>query len=222
MKKITLFIIFAIIGTAGFCQDNKNIYASKSGKIAYRYELNGIETSYLLVFDGYGNKQAVEFTLVENGIQTKTKTIITPENIFVVNYEDEQVIKFPVDTDDQSMEMMGAGGGFDFGSLAAEVTGNATGKKGTGTILGKPCDIFELTDEGAKGKFWIYNGYLLKGEFIDENGQHAYMEATEFNVDVSIANSEFAIPNNFEVQDMTQMMEQMKQMQQMYGAPDNE
>jgi len=221
MKKITTFFALLAIGAMAFAQTGANAYSSKSGKITYRYELEDMDMTYTLIFDDFGKKQAFEMENKLDGEVQKSKTIITPENMFMINYEDKQVIKFPVNTDDESMEMYGgADGGFDLSGLVAEVTGEASGKKGTETVLGKKCDLYEYADpDGSKGKYWIHKGFLIKAEFIDEDGKHAFMEVTEYKVDVVVNKSEFDIPAGFQVQDMTKMMEQMKQMQQMYGVP---
>jgi outer membrane lipoprotein-sorting protein len=224
MKNIFSASILIFIGFVAFGQSVTNTYNSKSGKFAYRYELGEMETSYILFFDDFGKKQAFELESNVDGYAQKSRTIITPASIYVINYEDRQVIKFPVNTNDKDMDMYGGkNGGFDLGALVADVTGVASGKKGTTVILGKTCDVYEYADPtGSKGKYWIYNGYLFKAEFIDESGQHAFMEVVDFKLDVTIDKKEFEVPNGFEVTDMSQMMEQMKQMQEMYGVPEEE
>lgn len=223
MKTTTLALALMFIGVSVFSQSG-NAYSSKSGKISYSYEIGDMKTTYTLIFDDFGKKQAYELENNIDGQMQKSKTIITPESICIVNFEDHQVIKFPIDADDKSMEMFGGdNGGFDLLALIADVTENETGKTGTSTVLGKKCDIYQYTDEdGSKGKYWIHKGYLIKAEFIDESGEHAYMEATDFKIDIAIDNSEFKIPSGYEVTDMTEMMEKMKMMQQMYGVPDEE
>ncbi|MDA3891142.1 MAG: hypothetical protein PF517_05700 [Salinivirgaceae bacterium] len=221
MKKLALSIACFIMATIVFGQTGARTYFSKSGKFAYRYEMGESETSYILIFDDFGKKQAFELVSNVDGYAQKTRTIITAENIFIINYEDKQVIKFPVDTDDKSMEMFGgADGGIDLSELVAEVSGVESAKAGTGVVLGKTCDIYEYTDptSGSKGKYWIYKEYLFKAEFLDDEGQHAFMEVVDFKLDVAIDAKEFAVPSDFEVTDMSQMM----QMQQMYGIPADE
>lgn len=222
MKTTTIILVLLFLGINSNAQSHS--YASKSGKFAYSYELGGAETSYILFFDDFGKKQAFELESNVHGYAQKSRTIITPETIFIINYEDEQVIKFPVDTDDESMSMYGGdNGGFDLSGLVADVTGESAMKKGSGVVMGKNCDIYEYIDEnGSKGKYWIHSGYLFKAEFLDEEGRHAFMEVTDFKIDVAIDKKEFEVPANFEVTDMTQMMEQMKQMQELYGVPDEE
>lgn len=202
-------------------QTGGNIYDSKSGKFAYRYEIGETETSYILLFDDYGKKQVLELTSNVDGYEQKTKTIISPESILIVNFDDKQVIKFPVDADNESMASYGANSGMDLSALVSEVTGAEAAKSGTEEVLGKTCDIYVYTDptSGAKGKYWIYKGYLFKGEFINDDGQHAFMEVVDFKIDVPIDAKEFNPPADFEVTDMSAMMKQMQQMQQMYGMP---
>ena len=48
------------------------------------------------------------------------------------------------------------------------------------------------------------------------------MQVKEIKLDITISDSEFEYPTDFELNDMTKMMEQMNQFKQMYGAPDDE
>lgn len=222
MKTLVPFFAFILISVVALTQNSENLYSSKSGKFAYRYEVGETETSYILIFDDHGKKQVIELESNIDGYAQKSRTIITAESMLIINYEDKQVIKFPVDADDESMAMYGAESGMDLSALVTEVTGAEAAKSGTGIVLGKTCDIYVYTDpSGAKGKYWVHNGYLFKAEFIDD-GQHAFMEVVDFKIDVAIDAKEFEAPADFEVTDMSQMMEQMKQMQQMYGVPAEE
>jgi len=224
MKKLKSLLSLLFIGVTAFSQTANNPYTSKSGKFAYRYELGETESSFILFFDDFGKKQAFELESNVEGYAQKSRTIITPATMYVINYEDRQVIKFPVGVDDKSMDAYGGNtGGFDLGALVSDVTGMPSGKKGTADILGKTCDVYEYADpSGSKGKYWIHKGFLFKAEFIDADGQHAFMEVVDFKLDVAIDEKEFEIPADFEVTDMSQMMDQMKQMQEMYGVPEEE
>jgi outer membrane lipoprotein-sorting protein len=222
MKTTAIILLLLLVGV--FSQAQPHLYSSKSGKLAYNYELGGTNTHYILFFDDFGKKQAFELESTVDGYSQKSRTIITPETIFIISYEDEQVITFPVDADDEFMSMYGGdNGGFDLSRLVADVTREDEMKRGSGMVMGKNCAIYEYTDEmGSKGKYWIYNGYLFKAEFLDEEGRHAFMQVTDFKIDATIDKKEFEVPTNFAVTDMTQMMEKMKQMQELYGIPDEE
>lgn len=223
MKHFLTLSILTAFSLIVLSQNTENLYKSKSGKFAYRYEVGETETSYIFIFDEFGKKQVIELESNVDGYAQKTRTIITPENMMIVNYEDKQVIKFPVDTDNESMSMYGTDAGLDLSALVTEVTGADAAKSGTGVVLGKTCDIYVYADptSGAKGKYWVYDNYLFKAEFIDD-GQHAFMEVLDFKLDASIDANEFNVPAGFSVTDMGQMMQQMQQMQQMYGVPEEE
>ena len=114
-------------------------------------------------------------------------------------------------------------GGLDLTELVSDVTGDTQVKTGTEMVAGKSCDVYDYRDpEGNKGKYWIWNGYLLKADFIGDDGERAFMKVKEISLDVSVPASEFTPPSGFVVNDMTKMMEQMNQLKQMYGSPDEE
>ncbi|MBI9066450.1 MAG: hypothetical protein JEZ09_04090 [Salinivirgaceae bacterium] len=219
MKKYFAFVASFLMAASCFAQ-NENVYASKSGKIVYEYEMEGITSSYSLTFDDHGAKQIID--IVNPDDNEHVKTIITPQAMFVVNYTDKQVLKIPIEMQNSGMYDAGAGG-LDLSELVSEVTGEKQVKTGTEMVAGKNCDIYNYSDaEGNKGKYWIWNGYLLKADFVGEDNTHSFMKVKEINLDANIAASEFEIPSDFELNDMTKMMDQMNQLKQMYGSPDEE
>lgn len=218
MKNYSLITLLLISGTL-FAQNINNVFNSKSGKISYKLELDGAFMEYTLVFDQYGKKQAFNTKSTENGIPEKSKTIITPEYIYLVNYTEEQVIKMPTDMNEGSGENENYGG-IDMGQIVNDVTGVEQQKAGSETLLGKSCEVYIITeDEGGKGKYWIWKDFLIKAEFIDESRKHSFINATEISLDINIDKSEFDVPEGFEITDMGTMMQQM---QQMYQMPENE
>lgn len=220
MKKWILFTMIVFFKVTVFGQPN-DLYNAESGKIEYRYEMGDMTMDYTLVFKDKGKLQAFEISNTESGSLENSKTIITPEFIYVVNYLDEQVLKIP-NSNDETMEMYGQSGGFNVTDLVKNITGMQKQKSGSEKVLGKNCDVFVFKDGDTKGKYWIWNGFLLKAEFLDDNGEHAFIMAKQFDLDQPVPDQEFDIPAGFEVTDMTDMMEQMKQMQEMYGVPTEE
>lgn len=222
MKKLTLIVAFiSVVFLVSAQTDN---YSSKSGKIVYQYELESDELIYTLVFDDFGKKQAFIISNKEGGVSHNMKTITTPSAMYIVNYEDKQVMKFPSGADGDAMNMYGGDeAGFDFSGMIAEISGDASDKIGTEIILGKSCDVYKYSDsDGSKGKYWVYKEYLLKAEFLDSEGLHTYMEVKELQIGINIDAKEFEVPTDFHVTDMTEVMQKMQQMQQMYGVPEDE
>lgn len=225
MKSVSVIAILLITGSLLFAQDVSHIYASKSGQIKYQYEYAGVTTEYTIIFDDYGQKQVFDLQGKSGGMSEHSRTIINPDAMYIVNYEDKQIIKFPIDTDSESLDEYGgnAAGGIDLQEMVAKVKQSAGGIKGKETVSGKDCDVFEYadSDDGFKGKYWIWNGFLMRAEFLDAHGEHTFMRVKDISLDVPIEASAFEIPSGFEVTDMSQMMEQMKQLQQLYGVPDD-
>lgn len=219
MKNLLLLLAFAITSTIACAQTQGNVYAEKSGKVVYQYEIDGEKTDFTLIFDDFGKKQVMDIITKDNGEAVRVKTVITEESMFMVNYADKQVIIFPVTGDDNSMNLApGADMGIDVDALVDNATNTGATKIGTETLLGKECMIFEHSDGEYKGKYWIHDNYLVKAEFISE-GIHTYMEAKELKIGIAVSASEFEIPTGFAVTDMAK---QMQQMQQMMGMPEGE
>jgi len=215
-----------LLGFVLLGQESTTMYASKSGKITYQYEYAGLITQYTIVFDDFGKKQVFDLLGNSEGDGEHSRTIITPEAMFIVNYDDKQIIKFPLEADSESLNEYGgnSAGGIDLQEMVAEVKQQSSGKRGTEVVLGKTCDVYEYEEPSGefKGKYWIWNGYLMRTEFLDASGEHTFMKVKDIMVDQPISNKEFDVPANFEVIDMTEMMEQMKQLQEIYGVPEEE
>lgn len=213
MKRVVLCIVFvsAILFTKA-----QNKYPEKSGKIVYSYEIGGEKTSFALTFDDFGKKQIMDIENKVDGVVEHVKTIIKEDEILLVNYSDKQVIKMPVTENGSSGGMIdGASQGIDIEAIVSSATGEGSSKKGTETLLGKECIVYEYSATNHKGKYWIHKSFMLKAEFVTE-GVHTYMEATEFKLGISVPATDFEAPEGFQVTDMTQM----QQMMQMFGTPE--
>lgn len=208
---LTLLILSTII--LSFGQQPEKIYKTKSGRISYSFDINGMQSTYNLVFDDYGTKHAFEYSIINQGINEKSKTIITPANIYIVNYVEKNVIKMPYTNDEN--DTYDAGNGFDLGKIAIEVENDISKKTGTEQLLNKTCDVFVYTDGVNKGKYWVWNGILMKADFYDQDGTHIFIETKELKTDVSIPASEFEPPTGFAIVDMTQTMDQLQMMFEM-------
>jgi hypothetical protein len=205
-------------------QIGSELYSSKSGKISYRYEYSGIVSNFSIVFDNYGKKQYFDLLGTEGDIADHSRTIITPEAMYVINYEEKQIMKFPLTQGTASVDEYGgsSAGGIDLPSIAKAIKQSGQSKKGVENVLGKSCDVFEFAEpEGSKGKYWIWKGFILKADFLDENGDHSFIEAKEIGIDIAIDSKEFEIPSGYEITDMSKSMEQMKQLQEKYGVPED-
>ncbi len=219
MKFILLLICVAFVSNS-IAQNGETFYKSKSGKLVYQFEVDGVASEYILIFDNYGKKQAMEFVIVADGVKERVRTIVTETEMYMVNYNEKTVIKFPVDANTGASGMETEG--FNVSNITEDVLQDASKRTGTETINGKPCDVYTITDGVSRGKYWVWNNFLMKADYKDENNVHGYVELKEIKTDMTVAASEFQPPAGFPVTDMTETMQQMKMMQDMYGVPDEE
>ncbi|MCK9207253.1 MAG: hypothetical protein M0P66_09090 [Salinivirgaceae bacterium] len=225
MKLKALFFTVGLLPMLLFAQEGVNPYISKSGKITYRYEFGDMSATYTLIFDDFGNKECVDIAVSNAGNVDHSRTVMTQGSLFVINYDEKQVMKFPLESNGESIdEYSGSStGGIDLKEMVASSAKNQQAAKGQELVLGKTCQVNQFNEsEGYKGKYWVWNGFVLKAEYLDENGEHTFLEAKEIAVDVSIPGKEFELPQDFEVVDMTETIEQMKKLQEMYGVPDED
>ncbi|MFA6401100.1 MAG: hypothetical protein WCX31_05670 [Salinivirgaceae bacterium] len=225
MKSTLLLFIVLFIASGLQAQIAGNLFSSKSGKIAYRYEYSGSVTNYSIYFDDFGKKQCFDLVGSNAGTSDHSRTIITPETMYVINYDDKQVMKFPLDAKEKSIDAYGgsSAGGVDLQEMMSAITKSGKGKVGQETVLGKNCDVYVFNEsEEGKGKYWIWKDFVVKADFLDENGDHSYIEAKEIAIDAAVDSKVFEIPSGFEIMDMSQTMQQMKQLQEMYGIPEDD
>jgi hypothetical protein len=217
-KNLLIAVFLMLVCTVVNGQDA--LYKVKTGKIIYQYEVEKVSTDYILIFADFGKKYATETTIIMEGIPEKSRTIFTPEALYTLNYGDKQAMKFPAEMMNQMEDPEDEE--FDVNELAISITAKGGVKVGNEMVAGKNCDVYEYTsEETGKGKFWIWNGIMLKGDFMEE-GHHAFIEAKEINTDITIAASEFEVPADFTITDMGKAMKEMQEMQQKYGTPEED
>jgi hypothetical protein len=216
LKNILIALSFVLLCSFVFSQDG--YFKIKTGKIVYSYEVENNSTEYFLIFTDFGKKYAIETSIMMDGVMEKSRTIITPEAFYLINYGDKQAMRFPSDFINEK-----AGDeNFDIVETSTNITNNGGKKIGAETVAGKNCDVYEYNSVvTGKGKFWIWNGILLKGDFIEE-GYHAFIEAKGINIDIIVSASEFEVPSGFTITDMGAALKQMQEMQETYGTPDEE
>lgn len=223
MKNNIFILFFGLFPVMLPAQNNMNPYASKSGKITYTYEYGEMASTYTILFDDYGKKECMDISVFNGNNVEHTRTIMNPEGIFVINYDEKQIMKFPAESDEESLGEYNSSGNENLDFRDMVTSSEKKISLGTETLLGKPCQVFKFDEsEGKKGKFWVWKGFVLKAEYLDENGEHTFLEAKEVTIDSPVNASEFELPSDFEVTDMSETIQQMKQLQQMYGVPDED
>lgn len=218
MKKTRVILLICFLLVIAKVQ-SQDLYPAVSGKIVYNYEINDTKSIYTFWFDQHGKRQIIDIKNLDDATE-HVKTVITPKYMLVINYDEQQAMKIP-----QGAEKMGteAGEGFNMTQLLTEIKSNDPPAHATETINGKACQVYAVNDlDGTRGKYWVWNGYLMKADIVVNNGEHAFMQVKDVQLEISIDEAEFTYPADFMLNDMTPMMEQMKKMQELYGVPDGE
>ena len=196
-SKIVLILIILLFITSILSAQKFRRYDFKSGKVEYALSgaAKGTQTMF---FDNYGMKEAkfADMTIVMMGMKQKknTLTIIDGKDTYVINWESGTAVKmktplynmFPKGTDlknagEKLMRNMGAE------------------KTGTGTVLGKECNIWEIKKAGTK--LWIWKSIPLKVE-VKMMGIEMNQEATSVETDVNVPAGKFEIPKNIKITEM--------------------
>ncbi len=196
-SKLTITLLVLVFISAALSAQDFKRYDFKSGKVEYKLSgaTKGTQTMF---FDNYGMKEAkfADMSIEMMGMKQKknTLTILDGKDTYVVDWEKGSAVKmktplysmFPKGTDlknvgETMMQNMGAE------------------KTGTGTVLGKKCDVWEIKKAGTK--LWVWDSIPLKVE-VKMMGIEMNQVATSVETDVKIPASKFEIPKSIKITEM--------------------
>jgi len=213
MKKLNTFTLVVFLSVMIFCcisiaqsQGSKmKRYGIKKACIEYTISggmQNGAEVLY---FDDWGSREAkyTKTKLQVAGISQETNTVTFLEGTWT----------YTVDLDKKTgtkMEnpFLKALKGQDLQDLGKEMMIKMGGKKvGSGKILGKPCEIWEIKSMGTKT--WVWSWITLKTE---TNMMGMKMTTTATKITDSFGKEKLVRPTNIKYQEMGDMMKLFKGM----------
>ena len=175
-------------------------YQHEKGILHYKYDgsISGKETVY---FDSYGwregkfsektismfgmNQQENKLDVIDGEIQTGIDLNTNQGNRIINSYiQGLRQGNSSKDLTDIGTEMLEAMGGK---------------KVGTGEVLGKTCDIYEVANMGTKT--WIWNGISMKTE-TSMMGMNIVIEATKLELDVAVEEEKVTVPEGAVINDL--------------------
>lgn len=186
--------------------DGTSTSEMSSDSPGYRYDLkSGIVTSKttmpmmsgdmttILYFDDHGKKSATEtiqkISMMGQNIETHSKSITVDNMIYNWEVGKKTGTKMKLD-------MMKGAENMDYKKLTDEMMEQWKIKKtGTGTVMGKKCDVFEMNAEGMTGTYYIWDNISMKAE-TTIGGMNMLIEVTDLKENVSIPSSTFEIPGD--------------------------
>lgn len=160
------------------------------------YTLSGTQTgTETLWFDRYGMREAKltqsAISVAGHVVKTHTLTILDGETTTVADLEQKTATKTPTAMLKNLTQAAKSQGG-DMTDLGAQMMQQMGGvKTGTGTVAGKPCDIWEMRTLGSKS--WVWGGVTLKSE-TTLAGQTIIIEATSVQENASVPEEKFKLP----------------------------
>lgn len=212
IKNFTLLsIVFLIINPAFFSnkESEKKVqkkYSIEKGTVEYKVSGDALNGTEILYFDSWGSREA-KYTTGEvkiGGIKQKVKTITFMENdmVYTVDLNTNTGTKWESilmnKISDKKSEDMGK-------ELMIELGAK---KIGSGNVIGKKCDIWEI--KNLSTKTWVWNWIPLKTE-VNMVGVKTITVATKFLESVDA--KKLTRPKNIsytERSDPMKMLEQMK------------
>ncbi|MCA9407559.1 MAG: hypothetical protein H6755_07900 [Candidatus Omnitrophica bacterium] len=213
-------ILIASIASSALALDMKNRYILKSGIIEYKVsgQQEGSETLY---FTNHGQKEArytnTQMSIFGSKQEFNSVNIIDGEWSYNLNLKTNEATKINYKEFMDSMSKQ-------YGSqqnqyFSEEMLAAMGGKKiKTEKILGKTCDVYEMSDFGSKT--WVYKGMPLKYE-MNMMGMVFKSEAVKIQENPSIDSKKFELPKDVKIVEMKvkpQDMPSQEQMQEMQAV----
>ncbi len=161
-----------------------------------QYKLSGTQTgTEELTFDRYGMREArrtqSQISMAGQVIKTDQLSLMDGETTTMVDMIRKTATKMPTPLMGELTEAARLQGGdmSDLGAVYLERMGGV--KTGTGTVAGKPCEVWELRKLGSKA--WVWNGVTLRSETAMA-GQTINIEAVSVEEAPQLGPDAFAVP----------------------------
>ncbi len=174
-------------------------FKSKSGIIVYETEVMGMKTTTSLYYDDYGNKICYE---VKSPMGVMT-TIQKDDKTYVLDMKNKTCTTFDDETEDENDNSFLD---YDFDNIESDdMKSLGLKKEANQKFLNKDCQVFSMTKEGAKIKFWVNNNLMLKME-TEAMGMKISMAAVKVDENADIPASKFEVPKDFKTVDMKSLV----------------
>jgi hypothetical protein len=169
-------------------------YPFKSGIIKYANDAMGMKSTLTVYFDNYGAKECAVSEIDMNGQKMTMRSLVVDNYLYQLAMDQGSGSKVKVDDNFKTYL-------FDteeFEKRMAEVKGK---KLGTEDVLGKPCQIYSMEENGAVSKIWVWKNVVLK-----MTAQQDAMEMSMLAVDIKetgdLPKGIFEIPAGFNIEEI--------------------
>ncbi len=172
-------------------------YPFEAGIIKYESSAMGMQTSLDLYFKDYGKVECSISEMDMAGTKMIMKSITKDGYLYALNMNEKRGTKMKTDSDFSSFRI-------DVEMLEEKLMQNGGQKLGTEEVLGRTCQIYSMSQDGANSKIWIWETMMLKME-TEQNGMTMTMEAKSIEETTNFPKGIFDIPADFNITDEAEM-----------------
>jgi len=169
-------------------------YPFKSGVIKYANDAMGMKSTLTVYFDDYGDKECAVSEIAMNDQKMTMRSLVVDNYLYQLAMEQGSGSKVKVDDNFQTYL-------FDtneFEKRMAEVKGK---KLGTEEVLGKPCQIYSMEENGAVSKIWVWKNVVLKMT-ATQDAMEMSMLAVDIKETDDLPKGIFDIPQGFNIEEI--------------------
>jgi hypothetical protein len=188
MKKLTLILMLGFVLNFGLLAQDYFKYPVSSGSVTYTMSMMGTESTVLSYFKSSGNVQCTDIEMEMFGTKIHNRTIMKDGKSYTLDMNQKTYTEIALSEEDMKKNAM-----FLNEENAAGMEGVT--KVGEEVLLGKPCQIYNVSKDGVDLKLWTWKGLMLKME-TSSQGMTVSMVATAIS-ESSPDQSLFEIPSDF-------------------------
>ncbi len=169
-------------------------YPFKSGYIKYANDAMGMKSTLTVYFDNYGAQECAVSEMDMGGQKMTMRSLLKGDYLYQLSMDQASGSKVKVDENFRTYL-------FDtkeFEKKKHEVNGK---KLGTGEVLGKPCQIFSMEENGATSKLWVWKNVMLK-MVAQQGAMEMSMEAIEIKETSDLPKGIFEVPEGFKIEEI--------------------
>lgn len=166
-------------------------YPFKAGIVKYENEAMGMKTSLILYFKDYGDVECSVSEVEMMGKKITTKSLMKDGYLYSLSIDQKSGTKVKISSEFSTYR-------FDSKMFEENMVAEGGKKLGTEEILGKTCQIYSMSENGASTKIWLWKTMMLKMS-TEQNDMTMNMEAKSIEETNNFPDGIFDIPSDFNI-----------------------
>jgi len=198
MKKSIFVLILGLLLSSPLLSQENIQYPIQTGSVEYVMSMMGSENYLTMYFKDHGNTQCSEAKISLFGINKHTRTLINGKK--VSNLDMDAKTYSEVELTDEELKKQAR-----YLSDESVMKEEGITKDGEEEFLGKTCQVYSMSKDGADIKFWSWKGLMLK---METTAQGMSINLIAKSISEEAPNEDFfAIPDDFTKVEIPENME---------------